>query len=283
MKRSLSGTDVPPPPPRSLFFVPGSRSDMIAKLPRWPADLAVVDLEDAVAAADKDSARSAAVHAIAELGTSADVVLLRINPSGSRWFADDLDAAAQSQARGVVLPKFESADEVAELRARLPAGAVIVVGLETARGVADCRVLLEADVDAAYFGAEDYIADTGGYRTDAGTEVLYARSHVLLGARLAGVAAIDQAVLAIRDDDRFVADAEAGKAIGYTGKICVHPRQVELAHQVFTPSAAEIDHARAVLQMAESGGVGTVDEQMVDDVHIRMAQQTLARVRDEPE
>jgi citrate lyase subunit beta/citryl-CoA lyase len=267
------------PPPRSLFFVPGSRSDMIAKLPRWRADLAVVDLEDAVAATDKDSARTGAVQAIAELGTSAGVVLLRINPSGSRWFNDDVDAAAQSAAHGVVLPKYESADEVAELRARLPPGAVVVVGLETARGVADCRALLEAGVDAAYFGAEDYIADTGGYRTPEGTEVLYARSHVLLGARLAGVAAIDQAVVAIRDDDRFVADAEAGKSIGYTGKICVHPRQVELAHQVFSPSDAEIEHARAVLQMAESGGVGTVDGQMVDDVHIRMAQQTLARVR----
>jgi citrate lyase subunit beta/citryl-CoA lyase len=264
-------------PPRSLFFVPGSRPDMIAKLPRWRADLAVVDLEDAVAAEDKVAARPGAIAAIAELAGSAGTVLVRINPPDSEWFADDLAAVANSAADGVVLPKFESADVISLLRARLAPDAVLVVGLETARGVADCRELLTAPVDAAYFGAEDYIADLGGARTEGGAEVLYARSKVVLAARLGGVAAIDQVVTAVRDDDRFVAEARAGAALGYTGKICVHPRQVELAHEVFTPTDAEIEHATAVLRVAAAGGVGTVDGQMVDDVHVRMARQVLAR------
>ena len=119
-------------------------------------------------------------------------------------------------------------------------------------------------------------------RTDTGEEVLYARSKVMLAARLAGVGAIDQAVVAIRDDTRFVADAEAGKSIGYTGKICVHPRQVELAHQVFTPSPEEIEHARRVLEMAAEGA-GTVGGEMVDEVHVRMARRILARADDAPE
>jgi citrate lyase subunit beta/citryl-CoA lyase len=266
-------------PPRTLFFVPGSRPDMIAKLPRWQADLAVVDLEDAVAAEDKVAARHRAIAAIAELAGSAGTVLVRINPLGSEWFADDLAAVASSTADGMVLPKFESADVIGLLRSRLAPDAVLVVGLESARGVADCRELLTAPVDAAYFGAEDYIADLGGSRTGAGAEVLYARSKVVLAARLGGVAAIDQVVTAVRDDDRFVADARAGAALGYTGKICVHPRQVELAHEVFTPTDAEVEHAEAVLHVAEAGGVGTVDGQMVDDVHVRMARQVLARAR----
>lgn len=267
--------------PRSLLFVPGSRPDMIAKVTRWRPDATVIDLEDAVAAADKEPARRAGVAAAAGLRPSGLVVLVRINPVGSPWFADDLRAVAGSAAQGVVLPKYESADAVAEVRSRLPGTALVVAGLETGRGVADCRPLLAHGVDAAYFGAEDYVADLGGRRTDSGEEVLYARSKVMLAARLAGVGAIDQAVVAIRDDARFAADAEAGKSIGYTGKICVHPRQVELAHQVFTPSPEEIEHARRVLEMAAEGA-GTVGGEMVDEVHVRMARQLIARAELQP-
>jgi citrate lyase subunit beta/citryl-CoA lyase len=267
--------------PRSLLFVPGSRPDMIAKVPRWRPDATVIDLEDAVAAPDKEPARLAGVSAAAGLQPSGLVALVRINPFGSPWFAGDLRAVAASAAQGVVLPKYESADTVAEIRARLPGAALVIAGLETARGVADCRSLLAHGVDAVYFGAEDYIADLGGRRTDTGEEVLYARSEVMLAARLAGVGAIDQAVVAIRDDARFVADAETGKSIGYTGKICVHPRQVELAHQVFTPSPEDIEHARRVLEMAETGA-GTVGGEMVDEVHVRMARQLIARAEPRP-
>lgn len=273
-------------PPRSLLFVPGSRPDMIAKLPRAGADLSVVDLEDAVAAGEKDSARRPALAAAAELDGAAGDVVVRINAMDTEWFEADLASVAEAVAaggvRGIVLPKYEQVEQLELVRGRLPAGAMIVVGLETALGVADSRPLLAAGPDAAYFGAEDYIADVGGERTRDSTEVLYARSHALLSAHLAGVAALDQAVMSIRDDEHFRADAAAGKAIGYTGKICVHPRQVELAHEVFSPTEAQLEHARAVLAIAESGGVGTVDGQMVDDVHVRMARQVLARVRPTP-
>lgn len=264
---------------RSLLFVPGDRADMIAKVPRSAPDAVVVDLEDAVARADKDTARRTAVAAIEELDVPDTVVLVRVNPSGSPWFSEDVAAAIDSAADGVVLPKLESLAEVAVLRQELGNAAVLVAGLETARGVADCRGLLGLGIDAAYFGAEDYIADIGGRRTPGGDEVLYARSLVCLAARLTGVVAIDQAVVAVRDDERFVADAQAGRAIGYPGKICLHPRQVELAHQVFTPTDEEVAHARAVVEAAE-GGVGVLNGQMVDEVHIRMATAVLARAGD---
>jgi citrate lyase subunit beta/citryl-CoA lyase len=178
---------------------------------------------------------------------------------------------------GVVLPKYERRAEIDLLRDRLGPDVPIVVGLESVRGVADCRQLLRAPVDVAYFGAEDYIADIGGLRTEDNNEVLFPRSEVRLAAHLAEVAAVDQAVVSIRDDDRFRSDARQGRAIGYTGKICVHPRQVELSHEIFTPAPAEVEHARAVLRAADEG-VAVVDGQMVDAVHLRMARATLARV-----
>jgi citrate lyase subunit beta/citryl-CoA lyase len=271
-------------PPRSLLFVPGGRPEMLAKVARSRPDAVVVDLEDAVAPDAKDVAREAALAALGTTRPGAGTVLLRVNPPGTPWHDADLDAAAKACAAGaldgVVLPKYERAPQLDALRAALPAGARVVVGLESALGVADARTLLAERPDAAYFGAEDYIADLGGRRTAAGTEVLYARSRVVLATHLSGVAALDQAVVAVRDAEAFRVDAEQGRGLGYRGKICLHPIQVELAHAVFTPSAAEVEHARAVLRAAEQG-VGVVDGQMVDAVHVSLARGVLARAVEE--
>jgi citrate lyase subunit beta/citryl-CoA lyase len=265
---------------RSLLFVPGHRLDLLAKIPRWAPDAVVVDLEDAVATADKDTAR-AAVGA-AELRVAGSTVLVRVNPPGTPWHEADVDAAAAGGAAGVVLPKADGSDALLRFRDRLTAAigleAHLVAGIETALGVARARdVLGGGGVTAAYFGAEDYIADVGGRRTPAGLEVLHARSEVVLAGRLAGVPVIDQAVVALDDDDAFTADAQAGRELGYTGKICIHPRQVALAHAVFTPSEAEVAAARRVVEAATAAGVTVVDGQMVDAVHIRLARQVLER------
>jgi citrate lyase subunit beta/citryl-CoA lyase len=186
---------------------------------------------------------------------------------------------------GLVVPKVSRPQDLHEVRQALADNdwteALIVAGLETALGVADTRPLLAGGLAAAYFGAEDYIADIGGRRTPGGEEVLYARSQVCLAAYLAGLPAIDQAVVGLGDEEHFLADARAGRAIGYQGKICIHPRQVELAHEVFTPTPGEVAHARAVVAAGEAG-VGVVDGQMVDSVHVKMAQSVLARASREP-
>ncbi|HVL85449.1 MAG TPA: CoA ester lyase [Pseudonocardia sp.] len=273
---------------RSLLFVPGGRADMIVKVGRSRPDAVVLDLEDAVAEGDKDAARATTVAALGELDLEPPV-FVRVNPPGTPWFADDVAAVAGTRAHGVVLPKVESVEQLAALRRLLarhgrPDG-VVVAGLETALGVADARPLLAAGagagVLAAYFGAEDYVADLGGRRTAEGAEVLYARSAVALAARLAGVAALDQVVLAVHDDDAFRRDAAQARALGYAGKLCLHPRQVALAHEAFSPTAEELAHARAVVA-ASTGGVGLVDGRMVDDVHVRMARAVLARAGEEP-
>ena len=155
---------------------------------------------------------------------------------------------------------------------------VVIAGVETARGVAGCEALAAGPVDAVYFGAEDYIADLGGRRSRGGLEVLHARSRVVLAARLSGVHPVDQAVVDPRDEAAFTDDADTGRDLGYRGKICIHPSQVTLSHEVFTPSPAEVAHARAVLAaVGQPGrpGVAVVDGQMVDAVHLRAARAVL--------
>lgn len=261
---------------------------MVAKLGRWRPDAAVVDLEDAVPASDKVSARFMATDAIDDVAIDdgslpATAMLLRVNPVGTPWFIEDLITAAGCRGLdGVVLPKYDDPTALTEVRRIFDqqgrTDLALLVGIETVRGVADARALLGPRVDAAYFGAEDYVADLGGRRSRTGIEVLYARSQVAIAGRLARVAVIDQAVVAIDDEAQFTADAEAGRDLGYRGKICVHPRQVALSHAVFTPGADEQDHARRVIE-AFAGGVGVVDGEMVDEVHVRLARQVLARAR----
>ncbi|MDL5159188.1 CoA ester lyase [Actinomycetospora sp. Odt1-22] len=262
--------------PRSLLFVPGDRPDMVAKAPRSSPDAIAVDLEDAVAPGDKDEARRTAVHAVGDLPDGGSLVLVRVNPPATPWHDDDVEAVAGSRA-GVVLPKYEDPAQLRDLRRRVGDERPVVVGIETARGVARVRDLLDgSEVTAAYFGAEDYIASVGGRRTPSSREVLFARSEVLLAARLAGVGALDQAVVAVRDGEFFRRDAGEGRDLGYDGKICIHPTQVTLAHEVFTPSEEEVAHARDVVE-AGRAGVGVVNGEMVDDVHLRMAAATLQR------
>jgi citrate lyase subunit beta/citryl-CoA lyase len=266
------------------LFVPGNATDKLAKVARVRPDAVIVDFEDAVSPDQKDEARSGALAALAQERPGADLVLVRINGSDTPWYDEDVAAVAPAIrdgfVDGVVLPKYEQVTQVARLRASVGPNAVVIAGLESVAGVADARTLLAAHgVDATYFGAEDYIADIGGRRTKEGLEVLYARSQVVVAARLGGVATLDQVVPAIHDDEAFRADAEQALSLGYTGKVCLHPKQVVIAHEVFTPTEAEVAHAKAVLEAAKESGVALVDGQMIDAVHVTMAKATLARSR----
>jgi citrate lyase subunit beta/citryl-CoA lyase len=175
---------------------------------------------------------------------------------------------------GLVIPKADNIPDLREVR-RYAARArrkqlLVLAGIETALGVTEVvKVARSGTVDALYFGAEDYITELGGRRTPGGDEVLYARSQVVLAAAIAGLPAIDQAVIAYTDDDAFTRDAERGRDLGYRGKLCIHPRQVQLAHHAFTPSEQEVAVASRVVAAADTGtrtgnGVATVDGRMID-------------------
>lgn len=250
---------------RSVLFVPGNRPDLAAKATRSGPDLVVLDLEDAVPAAAKDDARALVHEAVSVLSGTVPVAV-RVNPPGTPWFSDDA-AALPRGLDAVVVPKLDSPSTVDEVAGVL-AGRPVVAGIETVRGVADARAVLEAPVVACYFGAEDYVADLGGVRTDTNDEVSAARAWVAMAARLAGVAAVDMVTLSFGDDERFGREATEARALGYVGKLCIHPAQVALANDAFRPSVDEVDWARRLLAAFEGAGGMTIGFEglMVDEV-----------------
>jgi citrate lyase subunit beta/citryl-CoA lyase len=260
---------------RSMLFVPANRPDLAAKAPRCEPDVVVLDLEDAVPPAAKADARATARQA-ADALAGVVPVCVRVNPPATRWFADDVTNLPAGLA-AVVVPKLDSAEQLARVADAL-GGLPVVAGIETVRGVADAREVLRPPVAACYFGAEDYVADLGGVRTPGNAEVGYARSYVAVAARLAGIPALDMVTLDFRDDARFLAEAREARALGYAGKLCIHPAQVPLAHEAFHPTPDEIDWAERLLAAFDQAGGVTIafEAQMVDEVVAARARAVLA-------
>ena len=273
--------------PRSVLFAPGNRADLIAKLPRAQPDAVVIDLEDAVPGTGeaKAAARPIARDAARDLIAAAPhlAVFVRVNALHSPFFEDDL-AVLTPELAGVVVPKLESAADVRRVAEALAARGLdlpLLAGLETGAGVWNSReIMAEPAVPWAYFGAEDYTTDLGGLRTPGNLEVLYARSHVALAARLTGVHALDIVVTRLQDEAAFREDAAQGRALGYGGKLCIHPAQVPLAHAIFGPTDADAERARRLLAAAheaarEGRGAFAFEGQMVDEPMLAKARAIL--------
>lgn len=276
---------------RSLLFAPAVRPEMLAKLPATGADGVVIDCEDATPPAAKAEGREHARRVAPQLAGRGSLVFVRVNAVPSRWFAEDIAAGLSNGLSGIVVPKLEQLAQLDVVHAALADAGYpdlpVLAGLETALGVADARPLLaHPRVVAAYFGAEDFIADMGGVRTEGNQEVLYARSQVALAGRLAGVPTLDQVVTDFRSDAMFQRETEEARALGFNGKLCIHPRQVPLANAGFEPSAEEVDHARRLLEAyarESAAGIGAIEfeGQMVDEPLAARARQVLAAARDE--
>ncbi len=273
---------------RSLLFAPAVRPDLLRKMPRTGADAIVIDLEDATPPDAKDTGRVEMRSAVADLGGPVPF-RVRVNDDTTPWHDDDLDSLPTEGLAGIVVPKIETIAGLDSLAARLNDRGLdmpVIGGVETALGVADARPLLAHDVvSAAYFGAEDFIADLGGVRTASNDEVAYARAQVALAGRLADVTVIDQIVADFTDDDRCRRECLQARAMGYGGKLCIHPSQVAIANEAFLPSSEEIDRARRLLEAyddAKAQGVASVafEGQMVDEPVARQARRVLAQADD---
>ena len=273
---------------RSLLFAPAVRPDLLRKMPRTDADAIVIDLEDATPPDAKDTGRVEMRSAVADLAGQLPI-LVRVNDDTTPWHDDDLDSLPTEGLAGIVVPKIETIAGLDSLAERLTARGLdmsVIGGVETALGVADARPLLAHDViSAGYFGAEDFIADLGGVRTASNDEVAYARAQIALAGRLADVTVIDQIVADFTDDDRCRRECLEARAMGYGGKLCIHPSQVSIANAAFLPSSEEIDRARRLLEAyddAKAQGVASVafEGQMVDEPVARQARRVLAQADD---
>jgi len=270
---------------RSLLFGPAARLDFVEKFVASGADIGVLDLEDATPEAEKTAARDALVDADPGAGSLGGMLLfVRTNSIGSSHFADDVEAAAAAHADGIVVPKLETDREVEDVRAAMAAagftGGLLCGGIESVAGLHRVVEVCGAGLDLAYFGAEDYITDIGGRRTESNTEVLYARSKTAMAGRLSGVPVLDQVVVDYLDLDRFRIEAAQARDLGFAGKLCVHPGQVALANAAFSPGDDEIAHARRLIAAAEAAaaegsGVVSVAGTMVDAPLVERARRLL--------
>lgn len=270
---------------RSALFVPAVRTDFIAKLPGRGADAAIIDCEDATPINAKDEGRRNARELAPQIASDGLAVFVRVNGQSTEWFAQDIAEGLAPELTGILLPMVESAEAVSRAVVALGGAGLdhlaIVAGLETARGVLDAReILSHPNVAAAYFGAEDYIADLGGIRTESNIEVLLARQQVVQAGRIAGVQILDQVVTNFRDDARFEREANEARSFGYDGKLCIHPNQVPLARAAFTPSPEDVDRANRLLEAyaeATSNGLAAIDfeGQMVDEPVAAQARRVL--------
>jgi citrate lyase beta subunit len=276
--------------------MPGDDRHKIEKGAASNVDSVIMDLEDGVAFSSKPTARETVVTALSEVEFGKTERLVRINPVGSAMYVDDLRQTVEGRPDGYVLPKVESAGQVREVSQWLadvelangwPNHSIALLPIvESARGILNLRDIAESDprVVALIFGAEDLAGDIGAKRTPDGWEVFYARSAVVLHAKAFALQAIDTVYVDLQDMDGLITDTEQALYMGYTGKLAIHPRQVDPIQNVFTPTEEEIQQAQRLIHAYQGhvqAGTGAfqLDGRMVDMPIVRAAEVVLARAR----
>jgi citrate lyase subunit beta/citryl-CoA lyase len=258
---------------RTFLFVPGHRPDRFAKAAASGVDAVILDLEDAVGPERKEAARE---HVRAWLDDGHQAVV-RINAPGTPWFDDDLAALARP-ACAVMLPKAEDVAQLDAVSRRLPTGTSVIPLIETAIGIVQAVAVCGGpSVVRPAFGSVDLAAQLG-VDHQSWAALRQARSAVVLAAAAAGCGApIDGVTTAFDDDNVLRADLDHAITLGFTGKLCLHPRQVAIANKAFAPSDREIEWARQVIDLAGDGSVAVSDGQMIDRPVVLRARAILAR------
>jgi citrate lyase subunit beta / citryl-CoA lyase len=260
---------------RACLSVPGSSDKMVAKARDLDVDEIILDLEDAVAPADKEAARARVVAAVSEPGWRCGQIAVRVNAPGTTWGPDDVAALrGLDGVASVIVPKAEDPKDVAAID--LP----MQVLIESARGLANVNEIGQVPrVVSLVLGYADLAASLG--RSAALDLDLWApvQHQVLLAARAGGVQAIDGPWLGTADDEPFRRAAERAAALGFDGKWAIHPQQVAFLTDCFTPSDEEVQWARRVLEALDQADEGAValDGQMLDEAVAVAARRVLER------
>jgi citrate lyase subunit beta/citryl-CoA lyase len=256
---------------RSVLFLPASNPRAIAKARESAADLVILDLEDAVKPEDKDSARHAAVEALADDWPMA--VGIRINGLGYEWHGPDIVAVSHCGAHFVVMPRVEDKEELSFVRKQ--SGKPVLAMIETAQGVLAAHEVTH-DCAGLIAGTNDLRSDLH-LPLDSGREPISASLQlIVLAARAAGIAVFDGVYNKLDDLDGFIAEAEEGRRLGFDGKSLIHPSQIDPCHQAFAPSEAELERARRLVD-AFQGGAERFENQMIERMHVEQAQRLLER------
>ena len=277
---------------RSMLFLPGNTPNIIVNGEILGADAVILDLEDAVAPAEKDSARILVRNAIKYMGFGKCEVIVRINAIDTPYWQKDLDAIIPVRPSLIMPPKTACAQDVLavdayitqlEEKLGLENGSVGLIPLiETALGVENAFQIASAcpRVKAIFLGGEDLTADLRCKRTKEGHEIAYARSRMVCAARAAGVEVYDTPFTDVNDDEGIYTDAQYAKGLGFTGKSAISPRHVKAINEVFSPSMKDIDYAYEVMEAIRIGkeqGKGAVSlrGKMIDAPIVARAQQII--------
>jgi len=273
---------------RSLLFAPGNKPEIVAKAARSGADAIIVDLEDSVPADEKAAARAA----LASLPPTEKPVYVRVNGTETPWIWEDLLAIGRAQVRGGFLPKAESTQDVCRVDGALAlleqsvggeVGSIeLVLMLESSLGIHRAYDLLVSSkrVASACIGSAesgDLIADLGASWSVEGMELHYAMSRVVVASKAAGIRfPLDGVFMNFRDQESLRRVCEIARRLGYTGKAVIHPAQITIVHDCFTPSAEEVAEQRRILtefeRALDAGSAATsLDGRMIDYAVARRA------------
>ena len=276
---------------KSLLFAPGNKKAILSKLPRSSPDASIIDLEDSVPTDEKENAREIARAIIPELNEKVEKMglFVRVNAFGTAHFTEDLSNAISDALTGIIVPKIscrEEADQISKSLSDFGFGNLpIMAGLETVSGLVNAlEIAKHPQVKWCYFGAEDYVADLGGVRRVDNREVLLARSQISQATRLGGIHAIDMVVSDFKDEKRFIEEATEARSLGFTGKLCIHPDQVNLANKAFQPTEEELEWAQEVVKEFEKAikrGEASIaiGSEMIDEPIYKRAQTTIKMSR----
>jgi citrate lyase subunit beta/citryl-CoA lyase len=262
--------------PIAPLFVPANRSERISKAWQSGTDGIIVDLEDAVAPEAKVSARTL----LSQRPEYLQNAVVRINGIGTPWFSDDVAMLRDKVFAGVMLPKVETAEDVELLLDHLGRQVPVLLLVETVGGIAGLQSFLRTNsVWGVAFGSLDYALSLGSeHEWDA---LLAARSELVFRCRLAGLPPpLDGVTTAIDGDETTAQDARRARALGFGGKLTIHPRQVGPVLTVFRPSADDIIWAERVISAAQNSAAVQVDGRMVDRPVIERARSILQQVRE---
>lgn len=277
---------------RTMFFVPGNAPGKIAKAEIYGADCVIFDLEDAVSIYEKDAARDLLSRYLKDYRPDCRVGI-RINGQDTPYYEADVEAMVPLKPDFLRLPKSETAKNIQDLDALItkveqkhgiPVGTVkIAATIETALGVYNAFQIATASprLFAIGLGAEDFRTDMRMTRSEDAKEILFARNLISLSAHAAKVIPMDYVNSNFKDPEAFKADVAFGKMLGFTCKSCIHPNQIPLVHEVYTPTDKEIEHAKKVVAVyeeaiAKGSGAIALDGKMIDMPIVTRAQDVLA-------
>lgn len=274
-----------------MMFVPGNNPGMMADAHIYGPDSIMLDLEDSVTMAEKDTARLLVYNALKSVNYGDTEMVVRINPLNTPYGKKDIEAVVKAGVHVIRMPKTETAEEVVEVereieRVEKEIGCLgrtkIMAAIESTLGVVNAYAIATASsrMMGIALGAEDYCANLKAQRTPGGDELRLARETIVVAARAAGIDALDTIYSNLNDMETFRQEVEYIHRLGFDGKSIINPRQIEVVNEVFAPTEKAIEKARtiiAAIKEAEKKGSGViaVNGKMVDRPVVIRAQRTI--------